>query len=175
MRYRSTSMIAFLYLLSIAAVPTVAVGQDGEASSGVASDVETTEDKVVSPKSKSKLRKDVFKAEEEFYSVFNKLNDDKDFDVRCRYEKATGTNIKNHVCRARFVTKAFERHARRNRNDLSRTANQTSDPALTAKTVEFQEKVEELIAANPDLSAAFDRYNMARVEFMAKGKENDSN
>ena len=172
---KPTRMILALFV-ALLALPLVAVGQDEEPPNGVASNDETIEDNVVvSQKSKGELRRDVFEAEEEFYSVFNKLNDDKDFDVRCRYEKATGTNIKNHVCRARFVTKAFERHARRNRNDLSRAANQSADPILEAKTVEYQEKMEELMAANPELQAAFDRYNTARVLFMAKREENVSN
>ena len=171
---KPTRMILALFV-ALLARPLVAVGQGEEASNGVASNDETIEAiVVVSQKSKGELRRDVFEAEEEFYSVFNKLNDDKDFDVHCRYEKATGTNIKNHVCRARFVTKAFERHARRNRNDLSRTANQSNDSILEAKTAEYEEKVEELIAANPELLAAFNRYNAARVQYMTIREGNNS-
>ncbi len=170
MQYRAASMIAFLCLLSLITFPILSFGQNE-----MVSDVQSTESNaVVSQKSTTKLRKDVYQAEEDFYSVFNKLNDEKDFDVRCRYEKATGTNIKNHVCRARFITKAYERHARRNRNDLSRAANQNVDPALAEKTAQYQEKIEVLMAANPDLQAAFDRYNAARVQFMMRGEENDS-
>jgi hypothetical protein len=176
MQYPAASILVVLCLLTVAAHPTVALGQDKEASTGLASDDSTTVDNVVvSQKSTSELRKDVFQAEDDFYSVFNKLNDNKDFDVRCGYEKATGSNIKNHVCRARFVTKAYERHARRNRNDLSRTANQSSDPVFAAQTIEYEEKVDELITANPELQAAFDRYNEARVQFMVNREENASN
>lgn len=162
--------------VAVLALPMAAVGQDEEASTEVASDDEAIEDiVVVGQKSRAGLRRDVFEAEEDFYSVYNKLNDDKEYDVRCFYEKPTGTNIKNHVCRARFVTKTFERHARRNRNNLSRVANQDATPVPAEKTAKFQEKMETLIATNPELQAALVRYNTLRAQFTAEREENASN
>ncbi len=176
MHYRAASLIVFLCLSSVAALPMAAAGQDEDASTGVASNDETIVDTVVAgQKSLSEMRRDVFQAEEDFYSVYNKLNDDKEYDVRCFYEKPTGTNIKNHVCRARFVTKAYERHARRNRNNLSRVANQSADPVLAEKTATYQEKLETLFAADPELQAALVRYTTAQARFMAEREENDSN
>ena len=176
MQYRAASLIVFLCLLFVAALPMAAVGQDEEASTGVTSNDETIEDNViVAQKSLAELRRDTFQAEEDFYALYNKLNDDKEYDVRCFYEKPTGTNIKNHVCRARFVTKAYERHARRNRNDVTRIANQDASPVPAEKTARFQEIMETLIAANPELQAALVRYNTARAQFFAKRQENASN
>jgi hypothetical protein len=170
---KQTRMILALFV-AVLALPMAAVGQP--ASTGLAANNETIDDiVVVGQKSLSQLRKEVFEAEEDFYSVFNKLNDEKDYDVRCFYEKATGTHIKNHVCRARFVTKAFERHARRNRNNMSSVANQSADPVLAEKTVKYQEKVETLITANPELQAAFVRYNTTRADFFAERENNANN
>jgi hypothetical protein len=169
---KQTRMILALFVAALT-FPMIAVGQP--ASTGAAANDEAIDDiVVVGEKSLARLRKDVFEAEEDFYSVFNKLNDEKDYDVRCFYEKATGTHIKNHVCRARFVTQAFERHARRNRNNLSSVANQSADPILAEKTIKYQEKVETLVAANPELQAAFVRYNTTRAEFFAE-RENSAN
>ena len=159
-------------LVAVMALPIAALGKGEGASTGVASNNETIDDiVVVGQKSLSAMRKDVFEAEEDFYSVFNKLNDEKDFEVRCHYEKATGTHIKNHVCRARFVTKAFSAHAARNRNDLSRVANQDANPAFAAKTAKYQEKVESLVATSPELQAAFLHYNEKRAQFFAEREE----
>lgn len=118
-------------------------------------------------KSISKLRKEVYAAEEAFYELYNELNDDPDYDVRCYYETATGTHTKSHVCRAVFVADSYARHATRNRNDLSRVADQGTDPKLVEQTAIFEEKIATLVNANPDLQAAFQRYNEARVEFFA--------
>ncbi len=171
---KQTHMILALFV-AVLAFPMAAFGENGGASAGVAANDQTIDDiVVVGQKSLSQLRKDVFEAEEDFYSVFNKLNDEKDYDVRCFYETATGTHIKNHVCRARFITKAFERHARRNRNNQSSVANQSADPVLAKKTVKYHEKVETLIIANPELQAAFARYNTTRAEFFAV-RENSAN
>ncbi len=172
---KPTRTILALFV-AVLALPMAAFGQDEEASTGVTSNDETIEDIVgVGQKSLADLRRDVFQAEEDYYSVYNKVNDDKEYNVRCFYERPTGTRIKNHVCRARFVTKIYERHARRNRNDLSRVANQGADPVLAEKTAKFQEKLETLIAANPELQAALVRENTLRAQFMAKRKENNSN
>lgn len=158
MRSQVAVKIVLHCMISIALLPIIALGQ-GE----------------VSEKSLNDLRKEVYQAEEDFYSVYNKLNEDKDYAVRCSYETVTGTRQKNHICRARFVTQAYERHARRNRNDMSRVANQDADPVLAEKTAIYEAKMEALIASNPDLQVAFDRYNQARVEFMAKRDADGNN
>lgn len=164
MKPNRTILALFAAVLTL---PMAAVGQDEAASTDQAMD----EIVVVSKKSMSELRRETYEAEEDFYATYNKLNDEKEYDVRCFYEKPTGSNIKNHVCRAQFVTKAFERHARRNRNNLSSVANQSADPILAEKTAKFQEKMEALIASNPDLQEAFARYNSARVQFFAKRED----
>jgi hypothetical protein len=153
------------FLVAVLALPLAAMGQDEPIDDIV----------VVGKKSLNDMRKDVYKAEEEFYSVYNKLNKEKDFAVRCFYEKATGTRIKNHVCRARFVSQAYSTHAARNRNDLSRVANQDTDSALEAQTAKYEENLETLIAANPELEQALIRYNEARAEFLAEREETSSN
>jgi hypothetical protein len=176
MQYRVESLPVFLCLLFLAALPMAAAGQDEEASTGSASNAETTDDNVVvGQKSLAELRRDAYHAEEDFYPVYNKLNDDREYSVRCRYETPTGTRVKNHVCRARFVTNAYERHARRNRNSLSRVANQDADPVFVEKTAMFQETMETLIAANPELQAALVRYNTALARFMAVREQGASN
>jgi ABC-type sugar transport system substrate-binding protein len=148
-------------LVAVLAVPMAAVGQDEEAIDDIV---------VVGQKSINKLRRDVNQYEEDFYSAYNKLNDDPEYDVRCFYEKATGTRIKNHVCRARLVSNSYSSHAARNRSDLKRVANQGASPELAEKTVKFQDKMETLIAANPELEAVLIRYNTARADFFA-GRE----
>ena len=173
MKLTHTILVLFIATL---ALPTAAVGQDEEATIKLASNGEAIEDiVVVGQKSMGELRRDVFQSEEDFYSLYNKLNDDNEYDVRCWYETPTGTRVKNHVCRARFVTNAYSGHAARNRNDLSRVANQKGNPAVAEKTLKYQEKLETLIAANPELQAALVRYNTARARFFAEREESASN
>lgn len=162
---KPTRTILALFIAALA-LPMSAIGQDDEAVDEIA---------VVGQKSLTTLRKEVYKAEEEFYSVYNKLNDEKDYQVRCFYEKPTGTRIKNHVCRAKFVTKAYSSHAARNGNDLSRVANQSSNPVFAEKSAKYQAHMESLIAENPELQVALGEYNSAVGQFMSKrdGKSNN--
>ncbi len=171
MKYRAASFMTFLCLFSVSAFPIASVGQDEGASND-----ETIANNVVDDqKSLSELRREAYDAEDDFYAVYNKLNDEKEYDVRCFYEKPTGTNIKNHICRARFVTNAYDKHARRNRNDLSRAANQDAIPIPEEKSARYQEILETLIAANPELQVALARYSTAQARYMEKRQKNASN
>lgn len=38
------------------------------------------------------------------YDLFNEINSDDAFDVRCQYESTTGSRFRQHVCRPRFKT-----------------------------------------------------------------------
>lgn len=64
------------------ALPMAASAENGAATF----DAKSEEIVVFGQKSQSKLRREVYDAEEDFYALFNKLNDDADYDVRCFYE-----------------------------------------------------------------------------------------
>jgi hypothetical protein len=156
--------------VAILAVPMAAVGQDEEASTELASGDDAVEDIVVlGQKSVAELRRDVFRSEEDFYSIYNKLNDDNEYDVSCFVETPTGTRIKNHVCRARFITNAYSEQAGRRRATATRLAqNQDENPVIAEKTAKFQKKLETFVATDPELQAALVRYNTARARFKAE-------
>ena len=148
------------------ALPLVASGQEVRPMDNIT---------VTGEKSRSEMRKDVFEAEESFYSLYNQLNDEDEYEVRCFYETPTGTRIKNHVCRAKFVSDAYSRRAARGRGDNTRIANQSADSEFQAKSQHFQQKLETLIAENPDLAEALVRYNTARAIFMQEYDESANN
>lgn len=152
--------------VAVLALPMTAVAQDEEAIDDIV---------VVGEKSTAALRRDVYQSEDDFYALYNKLNDDDEYDVRCFYETPTGTRMKNHVCRAAFVSNAYMKHASRNGFDVKRVANQDASPAMQEKTAKFQEKLETLIATNPELQEALIRYNTARARFMEEREERANN
>ena len=85
---KPTRTILALFV-AVLALPMAAIGQAAEASANATSNDEVIDDiVVVGQKSLNDLRRDVFKAEEDFYSVFNNYNDEKDYDVRCFNENA---------------------------------------------------------------------------------------
>ena len=117
---------------------------------------------VTGEKSVGELRRDLFKAEAEFYSLYNKLNDDNDYDVRCRMESVTGNRTKHQVCRPVFFSEARNR-----RENLNRAIDPATDPTLQTKLATLQEKVETLVASNPDLMVAMNNFNTARARLAA--------
>ena len=128
-------------LVAVLALPIAADGQDEEASTTIASNEETLDDiVVVGKKSASALRRDVFDAEDDFYALFNKLNDDNEYDVRCFYEIPTGSRLRNHVCRAKFLSGAYASQAGRGRNNLSGVTDLGANPGIARKTAVYQEK-----------------------------------
>ena len=157
-------------LVAVLALPMVAVGQDEEVSTEVASDDEAIENIVVaSQKSPKELRKDLWRSEDDFYSLYNKLNDDNLYDVRCVYEAPTGSRIKSQVCRPVFLSRAISR------GDVTGATNLNTNPVIADKMAKFQEKLDTLIAANPELQATAVTYNTARVRFMAQSDRRANN
>lgn len=67
------------------------------------------------------LRDEVYEAEENFYDLWNALNNGRQFDVRCFYRKPVGSHIRRRTCEAYFVKSppsgvahwAFVRHKSR--------------------------------------------------------------
>ena len=138
--------------IAVLTLPATAVGQDEEAIDDIV---------VTGQKSLATLRRDLIQAEGDFYSLYNTLNDDNEYDVRCYYETPTGQRKKVHVCRPVFFSKA------RNREDKTRRINPQTDKVIADKMITLQEKLETLIAANPELAEAMDRYNTVRAQLVA--------
>ena len=137
-------------------------------ASAAADETKSKDDMIVAKKSLSELRSELYKSEEAFYDLFNEINEDDDYDVDCFYERATGTRIKNHVCRAKFVSDAFSSHAARNRGNVSSVANQSANPEFARKSAIFEEKLGTAVASSTELQAALERYNTARAQFAIK-------
>jgi len=157
-------------LVAVLALPMAAVGQDEEVSTEVASDDEAIENIVVaSQKSLKGLRQDLWRSEDDFYSLYNKLNDDNLYDVRCVYKAPTGSRIKNQVCRPVFLSKAISR------GDITSVTNLDTNPVIADKMAKFRQKLGTLIAANPELQATAVTYNTARARFMAQSERRANN
>ena len=157
-------------VLAVFAFPLAAVAQADGASPDAAA-AEAPEGK---KKSLSAMRREVWKFEEDFYAIYNEMNDEKEYDVRCFYETPTGSRIKNHICRANFITNAYSASAVRKRSNANRRANADDDPQIAAKKAVFEEKLQSYIGENPELQNAFVKYSTARAEFMKRANRNGS-
>jgi hypothetical protein len=126
---------------------------------------------VYGDKSLHDLRLEVYKAEENFFEVFNSVNEDDEFDVRCFYEVPSFTHIRRHVCRAYFVTNATSGGA------IVFMGADPQYPVVPAGTIIMQKKrrmqeiMESLVAERPELLQALSEYTEKKQTFESE-KEN---
>jgi hypothetical protein len=98
--------IVALILLSIAVSGGGgALGQSAPVAPDGADDSaqrETPDEVIVRGRRLTELRFEVQEAREHAYAIFNEINSDDDFDVRCRDERRYHSRAKRRVCRAQF-------------------------------------------------------------------------
>src|SRR5690349_6707097 len=56
------------------------------------------------------LRQRIVEAEDRFYSRYNEINDEDEFDVNCIVVASTGTNLKHRICRPVFEERVIQEH-----------------------------------------------------------------
>lgn len=102
----SRNLIAGIIL--ILAFSSAGMCQTATVSESEPESSDTPEEIVVyGKKSIVQLRRELYIAEESFFSVFNSLNTNKDFNVQCEYVTYLGERRRHHVCMPRFA-KRFE-------------------------------------------------------------------
>lgn len=99
------------------------------------------------------LRNEVHEAEENFYELFNALNNGRQFDVRCFHRKPLGTLITKRICEAYFVKNPM--------NGVSHYA------YFRHKTKQMRQEMAELVGKHPELHAALLAYVDAKQSFNA--------
>lgn len=121
-----------------------------------------TEIEVISPRTLLHFRQEVTQAEEVVHSVWNDLNDDDLFDIRCVWEARTGTTIKRRRCAPRFVDELTEDHASEYLSQarsfdagIGGTAYPDDTQAMRRNyTLIFQQKMKDMAEQNAELLEA---------------------
>ena len=125
--------------------------------------IETMEEIIVyGDKSLHTLRQEVFRAEENFFAVFNTLNEDDEYDIRCFYEVPSFTHIRRHVCRAYFVSDATSAAAETWRTEGPRRPIVPAAAVIQTKKKRLREIMETLVAERPELLQALSEYTDAK-------------
>ena len=145
-------------LLSVLALPMVAATAD-EAANANASARENIV--VASKKSAREARRDLWNAEKEFYSIYNELNEDNVYDVRCSREAQTGSVMKVQTCRVKFIDEAIRD------GKVKSSAGLQTNPELVSMFETFRKNVDTLTNADPELRKAAISLNQARADYKA--------
>jgi hypothetical protein len=118
------------------------------AAAGVSADVEELEEVEVLGRKLWQMRQDILVVEERFYSMYNELNTDDDFDIRCERVARTGTLIKQRVCKPVFHARAQEEEGR------AFAEGRAAPPAslvLLQRNAEYRNVTRDLVTKNPHL------------------------
>jgi hypothetical protein len=111
------------------------------------------------------LRREVYKAEEKFFDIFNSLNQDFEYDVNCYFEVPSFTHIRHHVCRANFVVEATSVQYVEWRTRGPRYPTVPPELVIAKKKKLLRQKMEALVAEHPELLQALTEYTGKRTTF----------
>jgi hypothetical protein len=147
---------AFVLMLAFASVGMCQTSQVEEAEPDSSESIE--EITVYGDKPMPTLRREVYKAEGNFFDLFSSLNDHDEFDVRCYYEVPSFTHIRRHVCRANFVIEATSAASA---PAFFETPGAFARPAvytIRRKKERMRELMEAMVAEHPELAQALTQY-----------------
>ena len=131
----------FLFLLL--ALPMLpAAAQDGEG-----------EVIVISELNRAEVEEFIEEAEDQFYAIFNANVDDEDYQISCRRETPTGSNIPIRVCEPTFMVRARAENA----NTIGFNAGVVVPDSAIRASVEpeykrLQEKMEQMTQEVPEFA-----------------------
>ena len=145
-------------LLAALVLPLLAAGQDDASASANEADKQAEPSKPISARD---ARREMWRAEKEFYQLYNRLNEDRDFDVFCSKDAATGRTIKEQTCRPVFVDEAIRD------GKIHSPAGLKTKPELLDKFEIFRVNIDRLTNSNPDLRAAAIALNESRAQYAA--------
>ena len=117
------------------------------------------------------MRRDVYRAEENFFDLFNSFNQDFEYDVNCYFEAPTGTRIRRHVCKANFVVEATSVQYVEIRTQGPRYPTVPPELVIARKKKILREKMETLVAEHPELLQALNEYTSKRAMLETAIKE----
>ncbi len=123
---------------------------------------------VVAPQSLSSMRSEIVDAENDVLALFNSLNDDNDYDIRCRKEVPLGSHISARTCTPRFADRETARAAQDFMFGLG-----YFDPTAQIRSYEviLREKMATLVAENPELYQAMLKYYQLKTGYDAERAE----
>jgi len=153
---RRPFMSVLIPLLLVLGLPWCAHAADAESTKS------RSEEVVVSgkPADPDQVRKALVEAEDRFYSRYNELNRDDDYDVQCRVEAPLGQRLKQRSCEPRFVVEAARDNTTANANTSGAGSGSyvgrgtQVNARLGPKMEEFRRRMQQFASQDPALQSA---------------------
>jgi hypothetical protein len=116
----------------------------------------------------SKLRVEIYRAEDAFYEAFNQVNTEQQYHTYCRIETATEMRQKVHVCKPEFISDAYEAAFA---NGADPSALELARSIIETRMPLYKAHLHELAHQDPKLGKALGRYFTLTQHYEAVRKE----
>lgn len=145
---------AAIVTLTVALVPVAYSQAPSKENDGQDSSEPIEEIVVVGEKSLTKLRLELYKAEDNAYALFNAINSNDDFDIRCYREAPIGSRVLRRICKPNYEREATAEEAR---DFLLGIRGSPPWGAIELKNKRLREEMEALVVANPEFFKALNK------------------
>ena len=150
--------VSCCFALALACIPVHA--QPGESSEEIV---------VKAPMSLSKLRREIGKAEDAMFDLYNELNDDDQFDINCRYVKRWQSVIRERVCSPNFLVTAQEEEVNNFISTLPEAVGTQKGGAgvnaMNYNNALLKDKMDRIYRQHPEFKQALDNLNSMKQEY----------
>lgn len=141
---------------------------------------------VNAPESMLRLRQEIYRAEDNLFDIYNSLNDDDQYDIKCAMEHVPGSRMQVRVCRPVYFNTAMEEEGEAYYDQLSgliggapTVPGQNFYPAMGSRTwtqgpgatalghhnARMEEKLRAVIAESPEFIEAVRQYNVLKEAY----------
>ncbi len=144
------------------------------AGAGVAQEVEEESNEipeeitVYGQKTLLNLKMRVYRAEEDFFKLFNELNEDDQYDIFCEKIARVGSRIKRRTCWSPFEREIDEEQTRRSFESGSAMLGMRNEGLIRHKRLEQAKMLVEMVRENPALQKKYAAYAKAGARFDAE-------
>ncbi len=152
-RFLSRMLLA-PFVLAAMFTMSIAVGaQENASANSPSEEITVTEKKPI-----RQLRREMDIAEKSFFSMFNKINNDNDFDTKCRKQTTLGSRRKVQVCMPKYL-RVYEASLTSGASGSMRW--DTPFPTgsrMAAKRELMRKEIDRLLAVNENFRKAFQNF-----------------
>jgi hypothetical protein len=163
-----SSAAILILLISLAADPRTACADEPETPN------EMEEVTVYGEKSLLSLKRALIKSEDNAFAMFNSLNKEYQYDIRCYKKAPLGSHIKRRICFANYVHELNEEAAsvwRGNKRGLKSGGPIENVTKMRMKKKNLREIMDALKLEHPELAEALNTYSEAKHRYVTATEE----
>jgi hypothetical protein len=123
----------------------------------------------------SQLQTEVYKAEDDFFEAFNRVNTDPEFETHCGFELPIDSHIQKRVCRPQFVNDSTEEDMLSHLDSRFMVGpvhpGRPANMEISHKMSAYRNHIRDLVRNDPELRKALGQYYALAQQYNAVFKQ----